>query len=165
MSSQTHKIMVLLLVFSLSAFAHHEKKAKAMERIQTLKKMKLIEHLDLDEAAAEKFFIKYNRLESELQAKMKEMDQVVHKLDIELKADNPNQAEVNKLTENLLKLQNELHELNMKKFREVKPLLTDAQYAKYLVFEKKFFDELRSRIMDFRDKKGRHKGRGDRGSD
>jgi hypothetical protein len=117
------------------------------ERIKTLKKVKLIEILDLSEDKSEKFMIKYNIYQSKIDSKNTEVDNAIQEL--ENVASNKNaKIEIIKLKTNLLqKVQNELVFTIQERDKEIKSILNEVEFAKYLIFERKFANELRKSLL------------------
>ncbi|MCX6147931.1 MAG: hypothetical protein NTW25_11895 [Candidatus Kapabacteria bacterium] len=138
--------MFFILIFtSISMFAEPTNRLK--ERIKTLKKVKLIEILDLSEDKSEKFMIKYNTYQSKIDSKNMEVDNAIQEL--ETVASNKNsKIEIIKLKTNLLqRVQNELVFIIQEKDKEIKSILNEVEFAKYLVFERKFANELRKSLL------------------
>ena len=138
---------VIVLIIGVSGGTMAQPPKKALERIELMKKMKLLEILNLDEATAEKFLIKFNVYENKLKDKKEELDRFVDELRDNIKDKESNET-LAKKTEKAIQLQEELQHLFLEKLKYLKPLLNDEQYAKYIVFESKFQEELRRIIME-----------------
>ena len=67
-----HLIKIILLVTCFSSLALLADNSNMMERIKTLKKIKMIDYLDLPEEKAEKFLVKYNSYQNKIDDKTKE---------------------------------------------------------------------------------------------
>jgi len=128
-----------------------------MERINTYKKIKLLEILDLKEGQSDKFLIvysKYDKIERKLQEEVREATD-----DLEKAIRGENEGEVKKLLKELVDKKKELLDNMLERHEEFKKMLTEIQFAKYIVFNEKFKHELGRRLL----KKGRGKMRGDGG--
>lgn len=127
---------------------------KAMERIEQMKMMKLLEHLDLDEANAEKFLVKYNSLEKNIKSKMDALDQATETLKNRIKEKAP-KDELAKMTDKVIELQLDLGNAFNDKLKAMKGVLPEDKYAIYVVFESTFTKELRENIFNMIKKRDR----------
>lgn len=119
--------------------------AKAMEKISMMKKMKLLEVLDLKEDEADKFITKYNTLEKAVQEKHQQLEEVIRNIGKSIKDDDF--KNIDKLTDEYLKKKKEMDEAIDNEIMAVKQLLPKEKFAKYLLFERRFQEELRKAIM------------------
>ncbi len=141
------KFFALILVLGLTfGYAYAQKPPlKAMERIQSLKKIKLLEILELNEADADKFLVKFNEYEKNVMDKYKKLEDASDEL---IKAiDNNDYKNIDKLNENYLIANKELNQAVQDKFENVKKLLPKEKYAKYLAFERRFQNEVRKQVF------------------
>ena len=129
--------------------------AKAMERISSLKKVKLLEVLNLNEADADKFLVKYNSYEKDIQDKMKSLETKSRELHQAL---NSKSKDLEKITSEYISLKTDLDNTVNKKLIDMKNYLTPEQYAKYLLFERNFQNELRKSVMRQVNKNQQKKG-------
>ncbi len=117
---------------------------KAIERINSLKKVKLIEVLELSQDDADKFLVKYNTYESDIQNKMK----LLEDKSIELKqALNTHSKDLDNISSSYLSMKMDLDNTVNQKLSDMKNYLSSEQYAKYLLFERNFQEELRKSVM------------------
>lgn len=131
---------------------------KAMERMEQLKKIKLLEILDLDEAQAEKFLIKYNASEKAIEEKKLALDKAIEMMNNRIE-EGASKTEIAKVSDQVLALQIELSNALTDKFKNMKSILDEVNFAKFLSFEHSFVRELRKNIMDImRGKDGSEKG-------
>lgn len=145
---------LLLLLMAVSTYAQMgDENIKIRERIMRFKMTRLIDVLDMDEATAEKFFVRYNLAQNAVRSAQQALDSVINELDKAV-MDN-NHARIKELTELSLRLHNELQSAIAEVFRSVRPVLSEEQYARFLIFEARFHDEVKKRLMERR-------GRGDR---
>lgn len=115
-------------------------------RVEDLRKMKLLEVLDLKDEQVEKFFAAYNKhtkrilnLRVKVQEDAEELQNMVRKA-------APDADLINAAT-NLRNTMKELAQEYDARFESVKPTLKLNQYAKYIVFEARFYDELQKMVM------------------
>jgi hypothetical protein len=131
---------------------------KTMEKISMMKKMKLLEVLDLKEDETDKFITKYNAMEKSVQEKHQQLEKVMRNIGKSIKDDDF--KNIDKLTDDYLKKKKEMDEAIDNEIIAVKQLLPKEKFAKYLLFERRFQEELRKAVMkrmekrnDKRDKK------------
>lgn len=140
-------VLLIGIVFSL-AFGYvfaQKPPMKALERIQSIKKVKLLEVLELSEAESDKFLVKYNEYEKNVldkYRKLEESSQELHKAII-----NEDYKNIDKLNENYMNANKELNQAIQDKYENVKKLLPKEKFAKYLIFERQFQNELRKQIF------------------
>ena len=139
--------VIFLILFSSSiVFSQNPPNMppKAIERINSLKKVKLLEVLELKEDDADKFLVKYNAYEKDIQDKMKALEDKTIELHQAL---NNNSKELDKITSSYITLKSDLDKAVNTKLADLKNYLTPEQYAKYLLFERNFQEELRKSVM------------------
>ncbi len=135
-------ILLFLFVFSFS-FAqeeHNQPSNKAMERIQQIRKIKLIEVLDLDEGTAEKFFFKDNQNGKKFEMLRREIDIITNELDKSLREGQQN--DIRKKSDIMFNKMTELMTVHIDRLKSAKQILPEEKFAKYLVFESKFRKEI-----------------------
>ncbi len=148
-----HKTILIcvLLFISINAFSQTTNRLK--ERIKTFKKIKLIDALDLSEEKSDKMMIKYNAYQIKIDEKNIELDKAVQELE-NVSSNKNSKIEIVKMkSNNLLKLQNELYLIIQERDKEMKAIFSDLEFAKYLVFERKFSYELRKSLMHLNKKR------------
>lgn len=155
-SNKYMKMLLVVLVLSFFQFAAQAQPQRARERVQTLKKVKLVEILNLNEAEADKFLAKYSGYENRINEKRQAMQNAMSELNQSLKGDK---SGLKAKSENILKLQEEMQNLQLEKIRGMRSSLNEEQFAKYLLFERSFARELKMR-MDGMGPNGKGKGRG-----
>ena len=110
-----------------------------------LKKIKLIEILDLDEKESDKLIVKYSAWEDKIEEQMKNFDDAEDKLRKAIKSDKVD--DIKKQSDNFIKARTNIIKIADERDNDMKSLLTEVQFAKYLIFEKKFRKELGEQIM------------------
>ena len=154
--------LIFLLFFSANIFSAYSSVApdkredKMRERVRTMKKIKLIEVLDLSEDKLDKFIVKYSIVEKNIEKQMKDLDIFEEKLRLAVKEENEKE-----ISEYILKFQEsrkKIQKANAEKINMSRELLSDVEFAKFLIFEKVFRKELSKRLFKSRGGRG---GRGD----
>jgi hypothetical protein len=124
---------------------------KAKKQIEQLKKLKLIEVLNLDDATAEKFFVRYNAEQKKVDDARKSFEDAMKELD---KANNSgNSDKVKQLTQQTLDKNIQLQNTTNGMLRSIREILNEKQYADYLVFEANFQKQLDELLRTKRDVK------------
>lgn len=119
---------------------------KMVKRVEDLRKMKLLEVLDLKEEQVEKFFAAYNKHTK----RILELRDKVQKDAAELQNMIKKGASDADLAGASMSLRNTLKDLGQEydaRFESVKPTLKVNQFASYVVFEARFYDELQKMVM------------------
>ncbi len=142
--------MIALTTMNLSA---QGMPPRAMERIQSLKKVKLLEVLDLNEAEADKFIVKFNELEKNVTEKFKALDKATDEL--RKAVQDEDYKNIDKLNADYLKANEELTKAVQFKFESMSKILSKENFAKYVLFERRFQEEVRKQIMEKRQDKDR----------
>lgn len=148
MHIQTKLFVVFLSILLASASLHAQtRNPKMLQKIEELRKIKLLDVLDLEGEQVEKFFAIYNKHQHSL---------IKNRTDIELAAKSINSmlesgAADGKLaqeTEALRKAIRDRSKVLEARFDDVKSVLSPKQYAAYVVFETQFQEELQRKIID-----------------
>ena len=116
------------------------------ERMMQVKKIKLIGVLDMDEVTAEKFFVKYNLAQNNIEEAHKALDGTLTELQQAIAANET--ARIKELTDKSLKNHAALQEAVGNMFTSVRSVLSEVQFAKLIVFESRFQEEVRRRLME-----------------
>ncbi len=138
--------LILLFSVSFSTFAQmHGRMNGPRKKIEELEKIKLLEVLHLNEPTMLKFFSRRDEYQNQIMKLNESQDDILHQMEERLKKDNgdKNDPEIKKLIDNYLSIQNKIAEKRVDFIKSVSDMLTDTQIAKYLVFEKKFREEIR----------------------
>jgi hypothetical protein len=158
---RTTLIFILALFIGNIALAQDFPPDELFDKISTIKKMKLLEILKLNEDQTDKFIAKYSYWENKIKASRDSIRHKAEQLEDALK-DKNDDATIAKLSQELLDMQ-QRHFKEMGEFHQaMQAVLDDRQYAKFLVFEIKFPQELK-RLLNRRQGRGMGgKGRGPR---
>lgn len=160
-TSNLKTILFITLAILIVPLILEAQPRKAMERIDQLKKIKMLDVLDLDEETSSKFLVKYTAAEKNIQEKQKQLEELQMKLHEKLKA-KASDDELQKLNDELFRKHEEMHKAILDKFRSIRDILPEEKFSTYLLFEARFHKELRKLLFKFRDDR-RDKRRGPRG--
>ncbi|MBX3042120.1 MAG: hypothetical protein KIT33_11350 [Candidatus Kapabacteria bacterium] len=141
-------ILVLILSFFTSAgsFAQGRQGFKK-ERIDVAKKMRLLEILDLNENESDKFLAKFTILEKNVKDKSDEFKKANDDL-VEYIEKNPKGKDLTEKSNAVLKAQRNLHAAVEAKISDMKQVLSEDNFAKYVAFEIQFARKMRKMILD-----------------
>jgi hypothetical protein len=119
---------------------------KAKERIGQAKRMRLLKVLDLKDNVADKFIVKYTQAERKIQDQRRTMDAISKEIRNNVDA-NISSSAYKPLTDKYISAQNELFELIKERNSEMKSILSEVEYAKFLAFENDFAKELQKMLL------------------
>jgi len=136
------------LLLSAQQFNKFEDRPRAKEKIEQLKKMRLIDILDMDEPTAEKFFTRYNQLQRKIEDAKIELQDAVSDLERSVRAKAGKTGDYYRKADIILEKQNALNAAVADKIRAMRSLLTEEQYAKFIVFENNFAAQLQKMLLE-----------------
>lgn len=157
--------IVFILFASYSANAqqmrHHRgpgDKGDARAKIEELEKIKLLEALKLDEPTMLKFFSRRDQYQAKVKQLNESAEDVLHQMEKEIGQDaTSNSPELKKLVDQYLDIQSKIGKSRSEFIQSVSDILSYDQICKYLVFERKFREEIRNLLFKdrfkFRDEK------------
>lgn len=122
-------------------------KADLQEKIMNLRKVKLIEVLDLEGNEVEMFFSVFNTFEKRHVEVRRTLDDATRDLKRAID-DGASESELKPLTTKVLTRVAALEELVQEQFRAVEKVLRPSQYARYVLFETRFRDELQQMLVE-----------------
>ncbi|MBL8003654.1 MAG: hypothetical protein JNL36_01030 [Candidatus Kapabacteria bacterium] len=135
--------IILLFVTVSFSYAQDNQSAasnKAIERIQQIRKVKLIEVLDLDDNTADKFFLKDHQNSKKIDIIRQEIDNLSAELERSLR--DGQQTDIRKKSDQMFTKMTEFMNLNVERLKTAKQLLPEEKFAKFMVFETKFRREI-----------------------
>ncbi len=141
---------VMVLVTS-SLLAQPERGARsqqpAMDRIESWKKVRMLESLKLEEDQSVKFIAKYNKHQDAMHEYEKARNDLVDKLDTQSKSDAGDEEYIQTFNA-LLEIDKKISGERIRFLAELKELLSNKQIAQFIVFERNFAQELRKAVRD-----------------
>lgn len=137
--------IILLLSVVINSQTFEDRKHKNRTKLEQLEKVKLIEALDLSEESAVRFYARRNDFKKEIDELDNKSDDVFNELEKTLDSSDKNiEALQKKLINEHINFR-EKTELKKKQFIEsLSDILTIEQISKYIIFERKFRDEIRN---------------------
>ncbi|MDD8016941.1 MAG: hypothetical protein PHP42_01080, partial [Bacteroidota bacterium] len=118
-----------------------------MEKLESYKKVRMLETMKLDEETGLKLVSRYNKHREVMKGFEKGRAELMDKLD-ELVRNNANETEYQKVFDNLLEYETKTAEARSQYLNELKEILTNKQIAEYLIFERSFARDIRDIVRD-----------------
>lgn len=146
-------VTLCLLCVAPTMQAQRKGMEKLRHRVEDLRKVKLIDLLNLQGDQVEKFFSAYARLQNGVITAKDGMDEASRDLHQAAVA-NANEGELKTKTDALLAAMQTLERAINSRHSELRPILSPLQYAKYLAFEARFQEELQRMILQRARKRG-----------
>jgi hypothetical protein len=158
-------LISILVTFTYLAFAQdlgreentHKRRAP-LKKIEELEKIKLLDALKLDESVAAKLITRRNvnrtkiwDIEDKISIILKNIESEIRK---EKEKDN---SKIQKLNEDYLILTMEVDKERVGFVKSLSDILTPEQVGKYIVFERKFREEIRELLMKERMRRNKDK--------
>jgi hypothetical protein len=135
----------------------HKRRAP-MIKIEQLEKIKLLDVLNLDEATSAKLFTRRNQNRTKIWDYEDKIDNVRSNIEFELKkGKDKDVSKIQKLNEDYFNLVMDVDKEKLNFLRSLSDILTTEQIGKYIVFERKFREEIRDIIMKDRIKHNKGK--------
>jgi hypothetical protein len=135
----------------------HKRRAP-MKKIEELEKIKLLDILNLDEATSAKLFTRRSQnrtkiwdLEDKINDNLKNIESEVKK------GKDADVNKIQKMNEIHMNLSMDVEKEKLSFLRSLPDILTQEQIGKYIVFERKFREEIRDLLMKERIKRNKQK--------
>jgi hypothetical protein len=146
-------ILSLVVITILTGITYPQKMRdkilKNKNKLEQLEKVKLIEALDLNEESSLRFFARRGDFKKEMEKLEERNDEVILELENTFNSDDKNiENKQSLLLNEFLKNKQEVEIKRQEFLSSLNDILSKEQICKYVVFEKKFRDEIRSIIMD-----------------
>jgi hypothetical protein len=143
-------LLIVLFIFSENAFSQRRRspemgKGPRPERLEQLKKMRLIEVLKLSEEEAVRFFARQSAHEDKVMEMMKQRNDILDDLQNKIH-DKAEPAVIDKLTDQVLNIDQQIFQERQRFQGEQRKSLTPEQFAKFLAFERNFGRQVRDAV-------------------
>lgn len=157
--------MKLFVVFSIFVFAFafasveaqnwKDRDKSGYKRIEELERIKLIEALNMDEETTLRFFARRNEHRETMHKLYQQSDELIETIDAVLKSDSKSkdEAELKRLLDLYLSNEKRKSEEKRKFLASLPEILATDQVLKFVIFEKKFREEMRRILMKERRKR------------
>jgi hypothetical protein len=135
----------------------HKRRAP-MKKIEELEKIKLLDVLNLDEATSAKLFTRRNLNRTKIWDYEDKINFDLQNIEFEIKkGKDKDVSKIQKLNEDYFNLSMEVEKEKLSYLRSLSDILTPEQIGKYIVFERKFREEIRDLLMKERIKRNKGK--------
>ena len=142
--------VVILSITLETAVAQNRGMERALERINTVRLLKMIDALRLERETAAKLASVSNKYCETRKSLLRNMRKDLDALRQILKKGRPDEGELKKLVEQVKILKKELADLKLHQMDEEMNFLTHAQQARYLIFKVDFHKEMHGLIQEIR---------------
>jgi hypothetical protein len=144
-----YKYIVILFAFlySFNYSTAYLQNNQIKDKINQLKKIKLIDILRLDENTVDKFFARYGEQERKVEEQRLQLKNSLNQLEQAIH-NNAAEKEIQQLIQNIHHKDIALVNATIEKQKALKSLLDDQQYAKLIVFEHQFMTKLQKALID-----------------
>ena len=112
------------------------------QRVEQLKKLRLQEALKLDEETSVRFFARYNEHQEGLRSIGKRRSEAIDGLQKLVRKNAPD-AEIDAQLKTVVAIETDVTSIRSKFLEKLRDILTPAQIALYVVFERNFNQDLR----------------------
>lgn len=146
-------IISALVLFILTAVSYPQKMRdkilKNKDKLEQLEKIKLIESLDLNEETSIRLFSRRNDLKKEIENLEDRNDEIISDLEKSFNEDDKNlESRQSEMLNEFLKNKQEIESRKQQFLTSLNDILSKEQICKYVVFEKKFRDEIRNVLLE-----------------
>jgi len=150
------KLLLTMIFFAALIQVNAQQRGEGMKRIEQLEKLKLIEVLNMDEEISVKFFSQRRDYYSKRRVLTITIDSLYITLEEALKSKKIKADDVSykKMVDELLTAEKNLIVLRNDYILTLSGLLNNEQISKYVIFEKKFREEIREMVEKHRRRRG-----------
>lgn len=145
------KSLFIVIVFLIcnASILYAQEGGKIRERLKAYKKIMLMEKLEMSEEQSIKFFARYNQQETFIKKAKGELDQAVEMLEQHVDA---GKGDSEKLMQVVFEKDLALKRSIIDRIKSMKNVLSDTQYAKYVLIEYRLLDDVKEAIKKRRKK-------------
>ena len=119
-----------------------------MKKIEELEKIKLLDVLNLNEATSVKLFTRRNQNRTKIWDIEDKINEDLQNIELEIKkGKDMDVSKIQKLNEDYCNLSMDVEKEKMSFIRSISDILTPEQIGKYIVFERRFREDIRELLM------------------
>lgn len=149
-----HLITAILIFTAVLSFAQQRQQMREhqRDRIEQLKKIKLIEVLNLNEDESIRFFSRYNEFHKQIREFQKSKEKIIDELHKIVKGGEKefSDQKYDELMKKFVSIENEADKLKSQFFKSLEDIFSKYKIAKLIVFEREFSKELDELVMNRR---------------
>ncbi len=145
-------LLIILIVIPSFAQMHMQMQEKQRERIEQLKKIKLMEALSLSEEESIRFFSRYNDFHSKVKDFQLKKEKAIDEIQRLVQDGDKNFSDqkCDELLKKLISIEQQSDKLKSDFVKSLEDILPKFKIAKLIVFEREFARELNELIMSRR---------------
>ncbi|HOK14626.1 MAG TPA: hypothetical protein PLU67_06660 [Candidatus Kapabacteria bacterium] len=147
-------LIPLILLITIEAKGQPFQGERAFQRFSTMKKLKMMEVLSLDEEKSDKFLAKYSSYDNKIFSIHNQIDQATRELMELMKQERVKSSDLKNKNVEIINLHSELSKTMGERYKEFQNILSDEELAKLILFERNFNNEVRKKIMEKGPKRG-----------
>ncbi|MCS6965258.1 MAG: hypothetical protein NZ473_00610 [Candidatus Kapabacteria bacterium] len=114
---------------------------RAKQRLEQWKTLRLLDEVGLDESSGNQFLLRYTAYNRRIDSTLRQLDNAAQRLSLALQSSGSPEERQRSLQE-LLRHQHELLRLLQQRTEALRPLLSEEQFARYVLFEYRFPREI-----------------------
>lgn len=137
----------IVIVTAQSPEGFGEGKRRPSERLESYKKVRMIETLKLDEETGLKLINRYNEHRKIVKQLENDRGDVMDKLESQVQSSIVD-ADLQKSFNELFEIERKIMESRKKYLENLKEIFTTKQIAEYIIFERNFMKDLRNVVND-----------------
>jgi hypothetical protein len=124
-----------------------EGRRRPSERLESYKKVRMIEAMKLDEETGVKLINRYNEHRKSIKQLEKERGEMMDKLELQFQSSSTD-PEFQKTFNELFDIERRISDARKKYLESLKEIFSNKQIAEYLIFERNFMKDLRNVVND-----------------
>ena len=132
---------------------------KRRKHLEQLRMLKMLELLNLNEEQEVPFLAAFNDVRRRHRELESEIESTLEKLSRSIETEDVDDGNVYRLVDRVVGLEQQKHEITKGFLTQTREMLTAEQYAKLVIFHKRFEVELLERLSRFREHRGQGQGR------
>jgi hypothetical protein len=157
-------LLLIIIIFDIPQLSAQDMGSRPflrrgpMKKIEELEKIKLLDVLNMDEATSVKFFTRKNQTREKIFNYEDKNIEILNNIENEVKKGKDNDPnKIQKLNEDYINTSIEIEKERMNFIRSLNDILSPEQVGKYIVFEKRFREEIRDLLIKERSRHNRGK--------
>lgn len=134
-------IPCMLVISGITVYGQNAEKMR--ERLKAYKKIMLMEKLKMNEEQSIKFFSRYAEHEELIKKAKSDIDHSVELLELSIES---GKGDADKAIQTIFEKDLAMKKTIIDRMKAMKPVLSDAQYAKYILIEYSLLDDVKEAI-------------------
>jgi len=142
-------LIFLLLISQADVFTQqrHQRMQEGRERLETLRQVRMIEALDLDEETAARLTVLHKELQTNIRELHRDIENLHDELEAALDEEKPD-AVLNEIRSRIEEKRDSIHTNRIDFYSDAEEFLTARQIARMMVFERNFNRDIRQYMRE-----------------